>query len=427
MLNYSELSLDEARSELAKFEQAYENYKSLNLKLDMTRGKPSPAQLDMVCEMGLERAYTIDELKDAAGNDCRNYGLLTGLKEAREIFAEILKMPVENVIASGNASLNVMYDAFTRALNFPLPGETEAWGNPKKIKVLCPAPGYDRHFAIPDSYGCELIYVPMTEEGPDMDVIENLTANDDQIKAMFVVPVYSNPEGIIFSEKTLQRMATMKAASNFRIFYDNAYVVHNLYQDQKAPKYDFFGMCVEAGHPDRVFEVASSSKMTFAGAGISAFASSEANLKWLADGMKFQTIGPDKVRQIRHANFFKENGGVEAVMSRHAEILAPKFEMVLQKLSENFKDSDLVHWHEPKGGYFISIDLQANQAKAVVAAAKEVGVALTPAGATFPKGQDPLDRNIRIAPSYPSTEELSQAMDVLCLCIKVCALRAILA
>lgn len=427
MQKYSEMSKAAAQSELERLESEYNNYKNLKLKLDMTRGKPCPAQLDMICDMGLERAYTKEELKATDSTDSRNYGVLMGLTEAREIFAEILKMPVANVLAHGNASLNLMYDCFTRAINFPLPGQSKAWGDPRKIKVLCPSPGYDRHFAIPESYGCELIYVPMTADGPDMDVIEALTASDESIKAMFVVPVYSNPEGIIFSEQTLGRMAAMKAAPDFRIFYDNAYVVHNLDPEHKAPKHDFYGMCVAAGHADRVLEFASTSKMTFAGAGISAMASSEDNIKWFLDGMKYQTIGPDKVRQLRHANFFKENGGIEAVMGKHAEILAPKFSLVLDKLMLNFADSDLVKWHEPKGGYFVSIDLLPGQAKAVVAAAKEAGVALTPAGATFPNGKDPLDRNIRIAPSFPETAELDTAMDVLCLCVKICALRAILA
>lgn len=427
MLVHSGLDKDAAQAELAKLQEAYEKYKALGLKLDMTRGKPCPEQLDMVCDMGLERAYTKAELMAADGSDSRNYGQLMGLAEARAIFAEILKMPIENVLAHGNASLNLMYDCFARAVNFPLPGMQSAWGDPRKIKVICPAPGYDRHFAIPESFGCELIYVPMTAAGPDMDIIEELCAADEQIKAMFVVPVYSNPEGIIFSAETLERMAKMKAAPDFRVFYDNAYVVHNLDANDKAPKHDFYGMCVAAGNADRVFEFASTSKMSFAGAGISALASSESNLKWFLDGMKYQTIGPDKVRQLRHANFFNENGGIEAVMAKHAAILAPKFEIVLNKLKENFADSDLVKWHEPKGGYFISIDLLPGQAQAVVAAAKDLGVALTPAGATFPNGKDPQNRNIRIAPSFPSTDELAQAMEVLCLCIKVCALKAILA
>lgn len=427
MQSYNEMSKEDAQLELNALESAYEKYKSLKLKLDMTRGKPCPAQLDMVCDMGLERAYTKEELFSEDGTDSRNYGQLMGLIEAREIFAEILKMPVENVLALGNASLNLMYDTFAHALLFAMPGQVNAWSEPQKIKVLCPAPGYDRHFAIPESFGCELIYVPMTDEGPDMDFVENLTQNDDSIKAMFVVPVYSNPEGIVFSEKTLERMAKMKAAPDFRVFYDNAYVVHNLDANDKAPKHDFFGMCVAAGNPDRVFEFASTSKMTFAGAGIAAMACSEDNIKWFLNGMKYQTIGPDKVRQLRQANFFKANGGIEAVMEKHAEILAPKFEIVLDKLAENFNDSELVTWHAPKGGYFVSIDLLPNQAKAVVAAAKDLGVALTPAGATFPNGNDPLDRNIRIAPSFPETDELAQAMDVLCLCIRICALRAVLA
>lgn len=424
-MNYRTMSPSERQAELARLEEEYRRVKALGLRLDMTRGKPCTEQLDMISALGLERAYAAHELYDAKGLDCRNYGSLEGLPEARALFAEMMGVPAANVLVQGNSSLNLMYDIFARAMLCPLPGADKPWCKLDKVKVICPSPGYDRHFNLAASFGCELVCVPMTPEGPDMDVVEALLREDEAFKAMFVVPVYSNPDGYVFSQRTLKRMAEAQAARDFRVFFDNAYIVHDLDMNERAPRDGFFDLCRAAGNPDRIFEFASTSKITFSGSGLGMVAASEANLRWLLDGIKFQTIGPDKVRQLRHVNFIKENGGLDAIMARHAAILAPKFELVLKKLHESFTATELASWHAPKGGYFISVNLQPGQAKAVVALAAELGVALTPAGATFPNGLDPRDANIRIAPSFPVLEELEQAMDIFVLCVRLCALRSL--
>ncbi len=426
MLSYSSLTREDLVQELKLVEHRYQAFADLKLKLNMTRGKPCAEQLDLANPM--QTALSEDDFTAADGTDCRNYGGLEGLTEARKLFADILGCEAVQVLVLGNSSLNLMYDTLVRAMLFAVPGASRPWSNEEQIKFICPSPGYDRHFFVTQSLGVEMIPVPMTATGPDMDQVEALVAADPLIKGMWSVPVYSNPDGITYSGETCRRLASMMtAAPDFRIWWDNAYGVHHLYDDDQDSVPDILGLCAEYGHADRVFEFASTSKITYAGAGMACLASSAANLAWFKKQLTIQTIGPDKINQLRHMRFLKDIDGVRAIMNRHGDILRPKFERVLEMLETELGGTGLCSWQKPKGGYFISVFVPAGTATEVVRLAKACGVELTPAGNTYPYGKDPLDSNIRLAPSFPPLPELRPAMEIFCTCVKLAALRQHLA
>ncbi|MFG1710155.1 aminotransferase class I/II-fold pyridoxal phosphate-dependent enzyme [Nonomuraea sp. M3C6] len=383
------------------------------LSLDLTRGKPSPRQLDLSNDMlKLPTSY-----RAADGTDGRNYGNLQGLPELRELFAPLVQVPAGQLVVGGNASLALMHDTIVHALLTPLPGAARRWVEEPEITFLCPVPGYDRHFTICQRFGIKMVPVPMNADGPDMDVVERLVAADASVKGMWCVPKYSNPSGIVYSDETVRRLAAMPtAAPDFRIFWDNAYAVHHL-TDTPAELAGLLALSAGQGHADRVFVYASTSKVTLAGAGVSFFGGSPANVEWFLHQTSKQSIGPDKINQLRHVEFLRDTAGVAAHMRRHAELIGPKFELVDKVLTERL--GDLATWTSPKGGYFISLEVP--HAAEVVAKAKAAGIALTPAGATHPYGDDPADRTIRIAPTYPEPDELAQAIDGLAVCVRLVA------
>ncbi|SEF34175.1 DNA-binding transcriptional regulator, MocR family, contains an aminotransferase domain [Amycolatopsis pretoriensis] len=387
------------------------------LSLDITRGKPSPEQLDLA--NGLLTLPGDGSFKAEDGTDVRNYGGLKGLPELRRIFAGALQVPVGQLLAAGNSSLELMHDAVVQALLSKLPGAERRWADEPTLKFLAPVPGYDRHFALTERFGIELVPVAMTAEGPDMDAVETLVAEDPAVKGIWCVPKYSNPTGVTFSDDVVKRLATMRtAAPDFRIFWDNAYAVHHLTDDEPALA-DVLALATEAGNADRVFVFGSTSKITYAGAGVGFFGASEANLAWWTGNTGKRTIGPDKVNQLRHALFLKDEDGVRAHMRKHAEIIGPKFEAVDRILTEELKD--LASWTKPTGGYFISLTVPKGTAKEVVRLAKEAGVALTPAGATHPHGADPDDAVIRIAPTFPTLDVVEEAVRALAVCVRLAA------
>ncbi|MEV4217627.1 aminotransferase class I/II-fold pyridoxal phosphate-dependent enzyme [Nonomuraea sp. ATR24] len=383
------------------------------LKLDLTRGKPSPRQLDLSDDMlKLPTTHVT-----AGGLDARNYGDLQGLPELRELFGPLLQVPPAQLVVGGNASLAMMHDTVVHALLSKVPGAGRRWVEEPEITFLCPVPGYDRHFTICQEFGIKMVPVPMNAEGPDMDVVERLVAEDASVKGIWCVPKYSNPSGIVYSDETVRRLAAMPAAApDFRIFWDNAYAVHHL-TDTPAELADLLALCAEHGNPDRAFVYGSTSKVTLAGAGVAFFGSSPANVAWFLDNTRKQSIGPDKLNQLRHVEFLRDADGVAAHMRKHAELIGPKFEVVDRVLAKEL--GDLATWTSPKGGYFISLEVP--HAAEVVAKAKAAGIALTPAGATHPYGQDPDDRTIRIAPTYPGLEELEQAITGLAVCVRLVA------
>ncbi|MFC7451082.1 aminotransferase class I/II-fold pyridoxal phosphate-dependent enzyme [Rhodococcus daqingensis] len=412
------MSHEELRSEHERQSEKYAQLKTEKLTLDLTRGKPSPEQLDLSQEL---LSLPGSEYRDGNGLDCRNYGGLTGLPELRAVFGELLGIPTENLLAGNNASLEIMHDVIVFSLLHGTPDSPRPWSQEPKIKFLCPSPGYDRHFAITESYGIEMIPVPMRHDGPDVHLIARLVAEDPQIKGLWAVPTYANPTGAVFSEEVVRALASMPtAAPDFRLFWDNAYAVHPLVEEFEAPL-DVLGMAAEAGHPNRPFVFASTSKITFAGAGVSFVGGSTQNLAWYQQHLGKKSIGPDKVNQLRHLKFFKDADGVRAHMAKHREILAPKFALVLQILEDRLGASKVASWTEPKGGYFISLDVVEGTAKRVIGLAKEAGIALTAAGSAFPYGTDPEDRNIRLAPSFPSTDDLAKAMDGVATCVLLAA------
>ncbi|MBR1860285.1 MAG: aminotransferase class I/II-fold pyridoxal phosphate-dependent enzyme [Lachnospiraceae bacterium] len=421
MKAYSEMTHEELTALKSELEKAYEDAKGKGLKLDMSRGKPSPAQLDFSAGF-LNAISEGDSLLAENGTDTRNYGVMDGIPEAKKLMADIMgvKDP-ESVIVCGNASLNIMFDTVSRSYTHGVNGHTP-WCRLDKVKFLCPAPGYDRHFRVTEYFGAELITVPMTPNGPDMDVVENYVNNDASVKGIWCVPKYSNPQGYSYSDETVKRFAALKpAAEDFRIFWDNAYAIHHLYDEPEKQDniLDILEECRAAGNPDLAYVFASTSKVTYAGGGISAVASSPANLDWIKKSMTVQTIGYDKVNQLRHVRFFKDIEGVKAHMKKHADSMRPKFEAVERVLEEELGGLGIGSWTKPNGGYFISFDSLPGCAKAIVAKCKEAGVTLTGAGATFPYGKDPEDKNIRIAPSFPSPEEMAQATDLFVLCVKL--------
>lgn len=424
MKAYQELSKEELLALKAQLSAEYEEAKSKGLTLDMSRGKPSVAQLEMGMEL-MDVLNSKSSMKTQAGMDTRNYGLMDGIPEAKKLMADIMQVAPENVIICGNASLPIMFDLVSRSMTHGVMGSTP-WCKLDGVKFLCPVPGYDRHFAITQYFGIEMIAVPMGPEGPDMDMVEELVSKDDSVKGIWCVPKYSNPQGYTYSQETVKRFASLKpAAKDFRIFWDNAYAVHDLY-DKGDELTDIFSECEKAGNPDMVYEFSSTSKVSFAGAGIAAVASSKANLDFMRKSMTIQTIGYDKVNQLRHVSYFKDIQGIRAQMKKHAEILRPKFEAVLQVLERELGGLQIGRWTSPRGGYFISFDAMEGCAKKIVAKCKEAGVTLTGAGATFPYGKDPADSNIRIAPSFPTPEEMAQATDLFVLCVKLVSVEKLL-
>lgn len=418
MKPYSKLTQEELAALKSKLEKEFEEVKGKGLKLDMSRGKPSKAQLDL--SSGMMDVLTGDsDLVSSDGVDCRNYGVLDGIFEARKLLADMSEVPERSVIIYGNSSLNVMFDTISRAMTHGFMGSTP-WSKLKKVKFLCPVPGYDRHFAITEFFGIEMINVPLLETGPDMDMVEKLVSEDAAIKGIWCVPKYSNPTGISYSDETVRRFAHLKpAAKDFRIFWDNAYSIHHLYDDKKDVILELLNECIKADNPDIVLKFISTSKVSFPGSGIAALAASRGNLADARRYMQFQTIGHDKLNQLRHVRFFGDMQGMYRQMRKHADILRPKFEKVQEVLEHELGGLGIGTWTKPLGGYFISFDSLDGCAKAIVAKAKEAGLIMTGAGATFPYGKDPKDSNIRIAPSFPTVEELELASKIFVLSVKL--------
>lgn len=400
-------------------EQARKDYEALagrGLSLDLTRGKPAPEQLDLAEEL---LSLPGGRHTAADGTDVRNYGGLQGLPELREIFAELLQVPAGQLLALGNSSLELMHDCLVHALLGVLPGAESRWADQERIAFLCPVPGYDRHFGLCERFGIDMIPVPMTAEGPDMDEVERLVAEDPAVKGIWCVPKYSNPDGVVYSDETVARLAAMPtAAPDFRIFWDNAYAAHHL-TDEPAEIADLLAACAAAGHEDRTFVFGSTSKITAAGAGVAFFGSSPANIKWLLANNQKRSIGPDKVNQLRHVMFLKDADGVRAHMERQRALLRPKFETVARILESELGGTGLATWTSPKGGYFVTLEVPDGCAKEVVRRAAAAGIVLTPAGATHPHGNDPRDAVIRVAPSYPRPEELAEAIQGLTTCVRL--------
>ena len=423
-MSYLTLSKDQINQELASLNSQYKSYVEMGLKLDMSRGKPCTEQLNISSEM--LNVLNSDELCiSSEGFDCRNYGILDGIPAAKEMMSEMLQSRPEQVFVGGNSSLNMMFDTIACFMTTPAAEGVDPWFNVPDRKFLCPVPGYDRHFSITDYFGFQMITVPMTQSGPDMDIIEELVSSDASIKGIWCVPKYSNPTGISYSDDTVRRFANLKpAAKDFRIMWDNAYCVHDI-EDEGDTILSLIDECEKAGNPDMPIVFSSTSKISFPGSGVAALATSENNLKILKKRYTNQTIGFDKLNMLRHLIYFKNFDGIKEHMKKHKAILKPRFDAVINKFHEHIEDCDVADWTVPKGGYFISINVYPGTAKKVAQLCKDAGVVLTPAGATYPLGIDPEDKNIRIAPSYPSLEELSLAMDVFCTCVKICALEKI--
>ncbi len=419
MKPYAQYSKAEREAELSALHEQLLKAESLHLNLNMARGKPSRQQLDMVSDL-------LTVLSDPAdcfdgGIDVRNYGELSGLPSAKKLFAEILGTKPEEIFVGGNASLNLMFDLISKAYTHGLKHSPRPWSKEPVVRFLCPSPGYDRHFKISESFGMELICIPMTECGPDMDMVEQVV-QDPTVKGMWCVPKYSNPDGIVYSDETIDRIAALRpAAPDFALMWDNAYCIHEIY-GEFIPFRDILSLCRAQGNADMVYEFASTSKITFPGAGVACMAASEDNLKYLLSILGMQTISYDKVNQLRHVRYLKDKAHTLALMQKHAAVLAPKFTAVLDALEAEIAPLGIAHWTRPKGGYFISFYAMPGTAKRALALCREAGVTMTGAGATYPYGRDPQDSNIRIAPSLPPVEELKQAMQIFCLCVKIAAL-----
>ncbi|WP_425956044.1 aminotransferase class I/II-fold pyridoxal phosphate-dependent enzyme [Xylanimonas sp. McL0601] len=409
-------------AQLPALREQYAALQALGLKLDLTRGKPSAQQLDLAEPMLAlpgEGVHT-----DANGVDVRNYGGLDGLPQLRQMFAELLDVPAAQLLALGNASLTLMHDAMAYAHLWGVPGSERPWGREEKVKFICPVPGYDRHFAVCEAFGVEMVTVPMTPDGPDVEAVAALVADDPSVKGLWVVPTYSNPDGAVVSEAVARRLVSMPAAApDFRIFWDNAYALHHLTADETKTA-NVLDLAAEAGNPDRPILFASTSKISFAGAGVAFLAASPANVAWYKKQLAIQSIGPDKVNQLRHVLFFGSAEGVRGHMRKHRDILAPKFAAVSRILTERLGDLGVATWTEPHGGYFVSLDVVPGTASRVVELAAGAGIALTPAGATFPYGRDPRNANIRLAPSMPPLTEVEQAMDAVATCVLLAAAEA---
>ena len=426
MTAYKDLSKDELKALKKELTRKFEEVKAKGLKLDMSRGKPSTEQLNL--SMGMMDVLTSSsDLVCEEGVDCRNYGVLHGIREAKQLLADMMEVPKDNIVIFGNSSLNVMYDTVARSMIHGVMGSTP-WCKLDKVKFLCPVPGYDRHFAITEHFGIEMINVPMTPTGPDMDMVEKLVSSDPAIKGIWCVPKYSNPQGITYSDETVHRFAKLNpAAEDFRIYWDNAYGIHHLYEDKQDYLIEILMECKKEGHPDMVYKFSSTSKISFPGSGIAAIAASDANLAEIREQMKIQTIGHDKLNQLRHARYFKNIHGMVEHMKKHAASMRPKFDTVLASLEKELGGLEIGSWLAPRGGYFISFDSLDGCAKAIVAKAKEAGLIMTNAGATYPYGKDPHDSNIRIAPSYPTLDEIKRAMEVFTLSVKLVSVEKLLA
>lgn len=418
MTAYKNRSKEELLREKSLLEAQYRDFQGKGLKLDMSRGKPSAAQLDLSMGM-MDVLDCFTDLKCEAGIDCRNYGVMDGIPEAKRLLGELIEVPAENIIIYGNSSLNVMFDVVSHAYTHGVMGMTP-WCKLDKVKFLCPVPGYDRHFSITEYFGIEMINVPMTPDGPDMDMVEALVSEDEAIKGIWCVPKYSNPQGYTYSDETVRRFAALKpAAKDFRIFWDNAYNVHHLYGEPQDVILELLAECEKAGNPDMVYKFSSTSKISFPGSGVAAISASKANLDDLRTQLTIQTIGHDKLNQLRHVRYFKNIRGIEKQMEKHADIMRPKFEAVLDILERELGGLEVGTWTKPHGGYFISFDAMEGCAKAIVAKAKDAGVVMTGSGATYPYKKDPHDSNIRIAPSFPPIDELIQATELFVLCVKL--------
>ena len=425
MEKYMMLSKDELRELESSLTEEYAKAQQMGLKLDMSRGKPSPAQLDIAMGI-LDAVNSSSDIKSEDGVDCRNYGGLDGIPEARHLMADVMDVSYENVIVYGNSSLNIMYDTISRLMLEGTGGNTP-WCKLDKVKFLCPVPGYDRHFAITQHFGIDMITVPMNEDGPDMDTVERLVSSDDSIKGIWCVPKFSNPGGCVYSDEVVRRMAALKpAAKDFRIMWDNAYALHYLYEDNQPQILDIISECEKAGNPDMVYEFASTSKISFAGAGIAALAASKANIAEVKKALTIQTIGYDKLNQLRHVRYYKNKDGIMKHMMKQAEVLRPKFEAVEEVLDRELSGLGIGTWTKPLGGYFISFNAMPGCAKAIVAKCKEAGMVLTGAGATYPYGQDPSDSNIRIAPSFPTVSDMRKAAELFALCVKLVSVEKLL-
>ena len=428
MPRYAAMTKAELETELAAVRARYDEMVARGLSLNMARGKPSAAQLELSLPL-LDALDATADLTAEDGTDCRNYGVLDGIPEAKRLMATLLDDEPENVIVLGNASLTAMYDAMVRYMLFGTQGNGP-WSRLPRVRWLCPVPGYDRHFAICEALGIEMIPVPMDEHGPDMDEVERLVAADAAVKGIWCVPKYSNPTGVTYSDDVVRRLAAMDAAApDFRIFWDNAYAVHHFSADaaEQDTVLDIATACREAGNPDRYLKFGSTSKITFPGAGVAAVAASPANVAEIKRHMSAQAIGHDKLNQLRHARFLDEGAGLAAHMARHGELMAPKFDLVCRRLDEELGEAGIATWTNPRGGYFVSFEGPEGTARRIVKLAKEAGVTMTGAGATWPYGDDPADSNIRIAPSLPPLEELDAAMDVFCCCVKLAALEQLVA
>ena len=425
MMEYLNASAQELEREYESLKQQYEDVKGKGLSLNMARGKPGKAQLDLSLDM-LDVVNSSTDFVGADGMDCRNYGILKGIDECRKLFGEVFGVDSENVMIGGSSSLNMMFDAISCMMTKPIVEGCKPWYEVPDRKFLCPVPGYDRHFGITQYYGFEMIPVPMDENGPDMDMIEKLVSEDDSIKGVWCVPKYANPTGITYSDETVRRFAALKpAAKDFRIMWDNAYCIHDI-SDAPDELLNIYDECLKTGNEDLPLMFCSTSKITFPGAGVAAMAASPNNMKVFTERYNYQIISYDKINMLRHVKYFGSYEGLLEHMQKHKAVLAPKFEIVLNTLEEQIKPTGTAAWTKPNGGYFVSIDVLEGTAKRVVALCKEAGLVLTGAGATYPLGKDPKDSNIRIAPSFPPNDELQEAMDVFCICAKLAACEKLL-
>lgn len=425
MKAYKDMSKDELLSLKAALEEEYKTAEAKGLSLNMARGKPGASQLALSMHM-LDAVNSTSDMKTVLGNDTRNYGDLDGIGECRKFMADMMEVKKDNVIVCGNSSLNIMYDTVARSFAFGVNGSTP-WCKLDKVKFLCPVPGYDRHFKITEVFGIEMINIPLHEDGPDMDQVEEYVNNDPAVKGIWCVPKYSNPTGISYSDEVVRRFANLKpAADDFRIYWDNAYCIHHLYENQQDDILNILEECEKAGNPDIVYIFASTSKISFPGSGISAIATSPKNMEYIMKHMTVQTIGHDKINQLRHVRFFKNIDGLKEHMKKHGELLRPKFEAVLNILEEELTGLEIGTWIKPRGGYFISFDAMPGCAKAIVGKCKDLGVVLTGAGATYPYGKDPKDSNIRLAPTFPTPEEMLEATKIFVLCVKLASVEKLL-
>lgn len=425
MVCYSEMNVEQLENEREELLKAFEDYKALGLKLDMSRGKPGADQLDLSLPM-MKIDFSESGFNCSQGVDIRNYGVLDGLKEAKELMSYMVDMDPENIMVFGNSSLNIMFDTVARSFTHGVMGNTP-WYKLDKVKFLCPTPGYDRHFAITEHFGVEMIEIPMTPDGPDMNMIEEYVNNDESVKGIWCIPKYSNPQGITYSDETVRRFAALKPrAKDFRIFWDNAYAIHHLFNGNEEELANIFEECKKAGNEDMVYIFCSTSKVSFPGGGIAAMAASKANLDFVKKNITFQTIGYDKINMMRHVLFFKDKEGLMEHMKKHAAIIRPKFDAVMEALDSELVPRGILTYTKPNGGYFISVDVPEGCAKKVVAMCKEAGVVMTGAGATHPYKNDAKDTNIRIAPTYPSLEELKKACEIFVLCVRLASVEKLL-